>query len=265
LCYYTRRIANELKVIGVMNIQYAICRDVVYILEANPRASRTVPLVSKVCAIPMGRLATQLMMGKRLKDLSLRTRHIPHFGVKEAVFPFSMFPEVDPLLGPEMKSTGEVLGIADSFGLAFWKAQHAIRPLPTTGTLLITVSERDRPAVREVADQFTKLGFKIRATIGTHTFLTNQGIPSEPILKEHEGRPNITDAIKNKEIQLVINTPAGKLSMYDDSYIRKAAIKYNVPYITTLAAAMAAAKGIAACREGKSDIKSLQSYHTEIK
>jgi carbamoyl-phosphate synthase large subunit len=262
---YTRRIANELKVIGVMNIQYAICRDVVYVLEANPRASRTVPLVSKVCAIPMARLATQLMMGKRLKDLSLRTRHIPYFGVKEAVFPFSMFPEVDPLLGPEMKSTGEVLGIADSFGLAFWKAQDAIRPLPTTGTLLITVSERDRPAVRELADYFVKLGFKIRATIGTHTFLTNQGIPSEQILKEHEGRPNITDAIKNKEIQLVINTPAGKLSMYDDSYIRKAAIKYNVPYITTLAAAMAAAKGIAACCEGKSDVKSLQSYHTEIK
>jgi carbamoyl-phosphate synthase large subunit len=262
---YTRRIANELKVIGVMNIQYAICRDVVYVLEANPRASRTVPLVSKVCAIPMARLATQLMMGKRLKDLSLRTRHIPHFGVKEAVFPFSMFPEVDPLLGPEMKSTGEVLGIADSFGLAFWKAQDAIRPLPTVGTLLITVSERDRPAVREVADHFTKLGFKIRATAGTHTFLAKQGIPSEPILKEHEGRPNITDAIKNKEIQLVINTPAGKLSIYDDSYIRKAAIKYNVPYITTLTAAMAAAKGIAACREDKSDVKSLQSYHAEIK
>jgi carbamoyl-phosphate synthase large subunit len=164
-----------------------------------------------------------------------------------------------------MKSTGEVLGIADSFGLAFRKAQDAITPLPATGTLLITVSERDRPAVGEVASHFVKLGFKIRATIGTHTFLTSLGIPSEPILKEHEGRPNITDAIKNKEIQLVINTPVGKLGMYDDSYIRKAAIQYKVPYITTLAAAMAAAKGIAACREGKSDVKSLQSYHTEIK
>ena len=262
---YTRRIAGELEVIGLMNIQYAICQDLVYVLEANPRASRTVPLVSKVCAIPMARLATELMMGKRLSDLNLKRRHIPHFGVKEAVFPFSMFPEVDPLLGPEMKSTGEVLGMADSFGLAFWKAQEAITPLPPAGTVLITVSECDRPAVGEVSSHFARLGFKIRATAGTHAFLTSQGIPSEPILKEHEGRPNITDAIKNKEIQLIINTPVGKLSRYDDSYIRKAAIKYKVPYITTLAAAMAAAKGIAAYREGKLDIKSLQSYHAEIK
>jgi carbamoyl-phosphate synthase large subunit len=261
---YTRRIASELHVLGVMNIQYAICKDVVYVLEANPRASRTVPLVSKVCAIPMARLATQLMLGKKLEDLNLKTCHIPHFGVKEAVFPFNMFPEVDPLLGPEMKSTGEVLGIANSFGLAFWKAQEAVTLLPTSGTVLITVSERDRPAVGEVARQFANFGFKIRATVGTHAFLASQGIPSEPILKEHEGRPNITDAIKNREIQLVINTPAGKLSKYDDSYIRKAAIRHRVPYITTLAAAMAAAKGIAAYCEGKSDVKSLQSYHADI-
>jgi carbamoyl-phosphate synthase large subunit len=261
---YTRRIARELKVVGVMNIQYAICRDLVYVLEANPRASRTVPLVSKVCAIPMARLATQLMMGKRLKALGLRKRHVPHYGVKEAVFPFRMFPEVDPLLGPEMKSTGEVLGMADSFGLAFWKAQEAITSLPATGTVLITVSEHDRMAAGEVAGHFAKLGFKIKATAGTHAFLKSRGISSEPILKEHEGRPNITDAIKNKEIQLIINTPAGKLSRYDDSYIRKAAIKYNIPYITTLAAAMAAAKGIIAYREGRSDVKSLQSYHADI-
>ena len=262
---YTRRIASELQVVGVMNIQYAICKDVVYVLEANPRASRTVPLVSKVCAIPMARLATQLMLGKKIKDLDLKRQPIPHFGVKEAVFPFNMFPEVDPLLGPEMKSTGEVLGIANSFGLAFWKAQEAVTPLPTKGTVLITVSERDRPAVSEVARQFANLGFKIRATAGTHAFLASQRIPSEPILKEHEGRPNITDAIKNKQIQLVINTPAGKLSKYDDSYIRKVAIKYRVPYITTLAAAMAAARGIAAYHEGKSEVKSLQSYHADIK
>ncbi len=261
---YTRRIASELHVLGVMNIQYAICKDVVYVLEANPRASRTVPLVSKVCAIPMARLATQLMLGKKLEDLNLKTHHIPHFGVKEAVFPFNMFPEVDPVLGPEMKSTGEVLGIANSFGLAFWKAQEAVTLLPTSGTVLITVSEHDRPAVGEVAGQFANLGFKIRATAGTHAFLASQGILSEPILKEHEGRPNITDAIKNREIQLVINTPAGKLSKYDDSYIRKAAIRHRVPYITTLAAAMAAAKGIAAYCEGKSDVKSLQSYHADI-
>ncbi|MFC1930757.1 carbamoyl-phosphate synthase large subunit [Chloroflexota bacterium] len=262
---YTRRIASELKVIGVMNIQYAICKDVVYVLEANPRASRTVPLVSKVCGISMASQATRLMLGKRLKDLGLKKENIPHFGVKEAVFPFSMFPEVDPLLGPEMKSTGEVLGIAESFNMAFWKAQEAITQLPTSGTVLITVAEYDRPAVGDVAKQFADLGFKIIATAGTHSFLSSQGIPSVSILKEHEGRPNITDAIKNKEIQLVINTPVGKLSMYDDSYIRKAAIKYKVPYITTLAAAMAAAKGIAAYREGKSDVRSLQKYHADIK
>jgi carbamoyl-phosphate synthase large subunit len=261
---YTRRIAIELRVLGIMNIQYAICKDVVYVLEANPRASRTVPLVSKVCATQMARLATQLILGKKLRDLNLKTRHIPHFGVKEAVFPFNMFPEVDPVLGPEMKSTGEVLGIANSFGLAFWKAQEAVTLLPTSGTILITVSERDRSAVGEVARQFANLGFKIRATAGTHAFLASQGILSEPILKEHEGRPNITDAIKNEEIQLVINTPAGKLSKYDDSYIRKSAIRHRVPYITTLAAAIAAARGIAAYCEGKSDVKSLQSYHADI-
>ena len=262
---YTRRIASELQVVGVMNIQYAICKDVVYVLEANPRASRTVPLVSKVCAIPMARLATQLMLGKTLKSLKLKRRHIPHYGIKEAVFPFSMFPEVDPLLGPEMRSTGEVLGIANSFGLAFWKAQEAISILPTKGTVLITVADRDHNAAGEVARQFANLGFKIKATAGTCEVLKNQGIAAETILKEHEGRPNITDAIKNKEIQLVINTPAGKLSRYDDSYIRKAAIKYKVPYITTLTAAIAAAKGISAYREGKSDVRSLQSYHADIK
>jgi carbamoyl-phosphate synthase large subunit len=261
---YTRRIASELKVVGVMNIQYAICQDVVYVFEANPRASRTVPLVSKVCGIPMANLATRLMLGAKLKDLGLRNRYIPHFGIKEAVFPFNMFPEVDPILGPEMKSTGEVLGIAESFGMAFWKAQEAITPLPTRGTVLITVADSDRPAVGNIARQFANLGFKIVATVGTHTFLSNQGIPSAHILKEHEGRPNISDAIKNKEIQLVINTPVGKLSMYDDSYIRKAAIKHKVPYITTLAAATAAAKGIAAFLEGKSDVRSLQKYHADI-
>jgi len=261
---YTRRIASELNVVGVMNIQYAICKDVVYVLEANPRASRTVPLVSKVCAIPMARLGTQIMLGQKLKDLKLNKRPVPHFGVKEAVFPFSMFQEVDPLLGPEMRSTGEVLGIADSFGLAFWKAQEAVTPLPSKGTVLISVSEHDRPAVFDVAREFSTLGFKIRATEGTSAFLASRGIVSERILKEHEGRPNITDAIKNREIHLVINTPAGKLSKYDDSYIRKAAIKYKVPYITSLTAAVAAAKGISAYRKGASPLKSLQEYHAAI-
>jgi carbamoyl-phosphate synthase large subunit len=262
---YTKKIAVELNVVGLMNIQYAIANDTVYILEANPRASRTVPLVSKVCNISMARIATQLMLGKKLSDLGIKPKTIPHFGVKEAVFPFNMFPEVDPILGPEMRSTGEVLGLADSFGLAFYKSQEAAQQvLPSKGTVLLTVSEADRPAVLEVARQFDTLGFKIKATNGTHKFLAERGIRSEPILKMHEGRPNIVDGIKNGEIQLVINTPSGKLSKHDDSYIRKSAIKYKVSYITTLAAALAAARGIEKNREGHGTVKSLQSYHKDI-
>ncbi len=262
---YTKKIAKELNVIGLMNIQYAVADNTVYVLEANPRASRTVPLVSKVCNISMARLATQLMLNRKLTELGLQSVEIPHFGVKEAVFPFNMFPEVDPLLGPEMRSTGEVLGIADSFGLAFYKAQVAAQQLlPLEGTVLITVSPKDRPAVSTVAEQFTKLGFRIKATQGTHDFLTTIGINSESIMKLQEGRPNIVDAIKNNEIQLIVNTPSGKASQYDDSYIRKAAIQYKIPYITTLAAATAAAKGIATYRVKKTKVKALQNYHIEI-
>ncbi|MBW1941728.1 MAG: carbamoyl-phosphate synthase large subunit [Deltaproteobacteria bacterium] len=262
---YTKKIAVEMNVVGLMNIQYAIANDTVYILEANPRASRTVPLVSKVCNISMARMATQIMLGKKIKDLDITPKTIPHFGVKEAVFPFNMFPEVDPVLGPEMRSTGEVLGLAGTFGLAFFKAQEAAQQtLPSEGTVLLTVSENDRPAVLEVANQFHELGFQIIATKGTHRFLTENGIPSEPIQKMHEGRPNIVDSIKNGEINLVINTPSGKLSKHDDSYIRKAAIKYKVPYITTLAAAAAAARGISADRKGHGEVKSLQRYHADI-
>jgi len=266
ICDYTTRIAKGIRVIGLMNIQYAIANNVVYVLEANPRASRTVPLVSKVCNVSMARIATQIMLGRKLTEFGLKPRKIPYFGVKEAVFPFPMFPEVDPILGPEMRSTGEVLGIADSFGFAFFKAAIAAQQLlPADGTVLITVSTKDRPAVFDVAKQFVELGFKIKATQGTHQFLTSQGIKSDLILKMHEGRPNIVDGIKNGEIQLVINTPSGKLSQYDDSYIRKAAIMYKVPYITTLAAAAAAAKGIAAYRKVTSGVKALQSYHSDIK
>ena len=263
---YTKRIAMELHVVGLMNIQYAIAEDTVYILEANPRASRTVPLVSKVCNVSMARLATRLMLGKKLSELDIRPTSIPHYGVKEAIFPFNMFPEVDPVLGPEMRSTGEVLGLADSFGLAFYKAEEAAQQvLPSEGTVLITVSEKDRPAVLEVARQFKGLGFTLKATNGTHKFLSGQGIDSEHILKMHEGRPNILDGIKNGEIQLVVNTPSGKLSKHDDSYIRKAAIQYKIPYITTLSAALAAARGITAFRKGHGKVKSLQEYHSEIK
>jgi carbamoyl-phosphate synthase large subunit len=262
---YTRKIAIELNVKGLMNIQYAIADDKVYVLEANPRASRTVPIVSKVCSIPMARHATQIILGKKLSDLNLKRKPIPHFGVKEAVFPFNMFPEADPLLGPEMRSTGEVLGMADNSGLAFFKAQEATKQaLPTEGTVLITVSKRDQANTIEVAKQFADLGFTIKATKGTHDFLAGHGINTELIMKIHEGRPNIIDAIENKEIHLVVNTPSGKESAVDDSYIRKAAIKHKLPYITTTAAAIATAKGIAAYRTSHGTIKSLQEYHADI-
>jgi len=265
ICEYTRKIAVELNVVGLMNIQYAIYRDTVYILEANPRASRTVPLVSKVCNIPMARIGTQIMLGKKLADLGLKHLPIRHFGVKEAVFPFNMYHEVDPILGPEMRSTGEVLGMASSFGLAYFKAQEAAKPpLPLEGTVLITVADRDKPAVLDVARRFAELGFKIKATQGTCDLLTAQGIPAETILKMREGRPNITDALTDGQIQLVINTPRGKVGQADDSYIRTTAIKRKVPYITTLAAAAAAAKGIAAVRQGRGQMKSLQDYHADI-
>ena len=204
--------------------------------------------------------------GKKLRDLNLKNRAFPHFGVKEAVFPFNMFQEVDPVLGPEMRSTGEVLGLADSFGLAFYKAQEAAQQvLPGSGTVLITVADGDKGAMIEVAREFQRLGFKIKATEGTHEFLPKNGIECERILKMHEGRPNIVDGIKNKEIQLIINTPNGRLGKHDDSYIRKAAIKYKVPYITTAAAAVAAVKGISAFRRGHGRAKSLQDYHRDIK
>ena len=262
---YTQKIAQELHVVGLMNIQYAIMDDVVYILEANPRASRTVPLVSKVCNISMARIATQLMLGKKLNDLRLEKRALRHFGVKEAVFPFNMFPEVDPLLGPEMRSTGEVLGMADSFGLAFFKAQEATgQGLPETGTVLITAYDDDKKAILSVAREFERLGFSLKTTRGTNGFLAEHGVHSDVILKMHEGRPNITDGIKNHEIHLVINTPSGRMSQFDDSYIRKTAIRYKVPYITTAAAAIAAVKGIAATRNDHGRVKSLQSYHLDM-
>ncbi len=262
---YTRQIARELGVVGLINVQYAIHNETVYVLEANPRASRTVPIVSKVCNIPMARIATELIIGRKLGELDLAPVAFQHYGVKEAVFPFMMFPEVDPVLGPEMRSTGEVLGLADSFGLAFYKAQQgANSELPVEGTVLITVAETDRPAVLQAARRFEALGFRILATLGTHAFLREHGINADRIDKLHEGRPNILDAITNKEIQLIVNTPLGKLGLQDDSYIRKAAIKHRIPYITTLAAAVAAARGIEACRAGRGVVRSLQEYHGGI-
>jgi len=263
---YTKKIAIELKVVGLMNMQYAIADDKVYVLEANPRASRTVPLVSKVTNVSMATIATKVMLGKKLKDMNIKKKKYKHVGIKEAVFPFNMFQEVDPLLGPEMRSTGEVLGMADSFGLAFFKAQEAAKQtLPTKGTALITVAPKEqKPAVIDAAKTLVEIGFKIKATEGTKEFLEKNGIKAEFIKKMHEGRPNIVDAIKNKEIHLIINTPSGKDSKHDDSYIRKAAIKYRVAYITTPAAAKAAAEGIKDYIENPGAVKSLQEYHAGI-
>jgi carbamoyl-phosphate synthase large subunit len=260
---FTRKIAIELKVLGLINIQYAIANDTVYILEANPRASRTVPLVSKVCNIQMVRIATQLMLGKKLADFDLKRSPVKHYGVKEAVFPFNMYQEVDPVLGPEMRSTGEVLGIADSYEMAFYKSQEAAgQMLPQRGTVLISVTDPDKKDVLEVAREFYRLGFKILATEGTHKFLSGNGVECSVILKINEGRPNIADAIKNGEIDLVINSPIGKRGITDDSYIRKTAIKHKVSYITTMAAARAAVKGIAAFRKEDPRVVSLQQYHS---
>jgi len=264
---YTLRIGRELQVCGVMNIQYAVCQDKVYVLEANPRASRTVPLVSKVCNVPMARIATQLMLGAKLKDLNLRRGIIPHVGVKEVVLPFNMFPEVDPVLGPEMRSTGEVLGMAPTFGLAYFKAQQAAMPaLPLQGAVFISVTDKDKPAILEVARKFQALEFRIKATTGTCKFLQQHGVKAELSHKIHEHqRPNIADEIKSKEIQLIINTPIGKSSQFDDGYIRKAAVKYKVPYLTTSAAAKASVLGIEEYRKGRAGVKSLQEYHREIR
>ncbi len=263
---YTRRIAIELKVVGLMNIQYAIQNDMVYVLEANPRASRTVPIVSKVCGLSMASLATRVILGETLDDLDLRETQIPYFGVKEAVFPFNMFPEVDPVLGPEMRSTGEVLGMASSFGGAFFKAQEATQAiLPLQGAVLFTIADRDKQAALEPVRRFRELGFTIMATEGTHQFLKEKGIETQPVYKLGLGRPNLVDAIKSGQIHLMINTPSGKKGSADSSNIRKTAIKYKIPYITTTAAAIAAAKGIAAIRGGEAEVRSLQSYHGDIR
>jgi len=268
---YTKKIAVEMNVCGLMNMQYAIEGDTVYVLEANPRASRTVPLVSKVCSINMVKIATEIMTAQFTSKASpvpeLRDREITHYGVKEAVFPFNMFQEVDPVLGPEMRSTGEVLGLSESFGEAYYKAQEATQTkLPFEGTALLSVCNLDKPELVEVASAFHEIGFKIIATKGCYDMINAAGIPVERIYKITEGRPNIADQIANGEIQLIVNTPAGKESVTDDSYIRKAAIKHRIPYITTMAAAKASAEGIRAIMNNTHiGVKSLQDYHKDIK
>ena len=267
---YTRRIAEEMHVRGLMNMQYAIENGRVYVLEANPRASRTVPLVSKVCNIRMVPLATDIitseLTGRPSPVPSLKEQEIPNYGVKEAVFPFNMFQEVDPLLGPEMRSTGEVLGLSPSYGEAFYKAQEATQSkLPLDGTVLISVNAKDKPEVTEIARIFAESGFKIIATGGTYNLIHEAGIAVERVNKLYEGRPNILDMITNGKIQLIINSPSGKESRHDDSYLRKAAIKAKIPYMTTMAAAKATAKGIRYVKNhSQGEVKSLQQLHSEI-
>mgnify|MGYP000847450632 CR=1 FL=1 len=267
---YTIKIAKELKVCGLMNMQYAIENGIVYVLEANPRASRTVPLVSKVCNINMVKLATQIIVdqltGKPSPVQDLKNKKFAHYGVKEAVFPFNMFPEVDPVLGPEMRSTGEVLGLSESFGEAFYKSQEAAgTKIPLNGTVLISVNDRDKAEVVEVAKGFAECGFKILATGGTYDLITSNHIPAEKIFKLYQGRPNILDAVTNGKINIIVNTPIDKKSAQDDSYIRKAAIKARISYVTTMAAAKATIAGIKQMKSNQAaGVKSLQEIHKGI-
>lgn len=267
---YTRKIAEEMHVKGLMNMQYAIENGKVYVLEANPRASRTVPLVSKVCNIRMVPLAidivTSELTGRPSPVPSLKEQDIPYYGVKEAVFPFNMFQEVDPVLGPEMRSTGEVLGLSRFYGEAYYKAQEATQlKIPMEGTVLITVNDRDKAEVADVARQFAETGFKILASKNTYKLLQQEGIEAELVNKMQEGRPNILDLIMNGKIDLIVNTPIGKSENVDDSYLRKAAIKKKVPYITTMAAAKATVSGIQSMKKpGCGEVKSIQELHNEI-
>ena len=268
---YTRKIAEEMHVRGLMNMQYAIENGTVYVLEANPRASRTVPLVSKVCNVRMVPLATDIitseLTGRPSPVKTLKEKSIPYFGVKEAAFPFNMFQEVDPILGPEMRSTGEVLGLSPSYGEAFLKAQEGVgSKLPMSGKVLISVNRKDKAEIVDVARRFCNNGFDIVATGNTYKLITEAGIPAEKMNKLYEGRPNVLDAITNGDFDLIINSPVGKDSCHDDSYLRKAAIKSRTPYITTVAAAKATVEGIEYLKNhDSSDIKSIQSLHAEIK
>ncbi len=267
---YTKKIAEEMHVKGLMNMQYAIENGKVYVLEANPRASRTVPLVSKVCDVRMVPIATDIitseLTGRPSPVPALKEKKIPYYGVKEAAFPFNMFQEVDPVLGPEMRSTGEVLGLSPHYGEAFLKAQEGVgSSLPLEGTVCMTINDKDKEESVEVASILVKNGFNIVATKGTYEYLKNAGIPCEKVNKLDEGQPNIVDLITNGDIALLINTPIGKNSVIDDSYIRKAAIKTKTPYMTTIAAARASAMGIEYVKNSiASEVKSIQQLHSEI-
>jgi carbamoyl-phosphate synthase large subunit len=260
---YTKRLGKALGVIGLMNIQFAIQKDVVYVLEVNPRASRTIPYVSKATGIPLAKIAARVMTGEKLRDLELLEElKVRHCFVKSPVFPFNKFPGVDSILGPEMKSTGEVMGIADSFGSAFAKAQlSAGVHLPRSGTVFVSVHDRDKASLLPVAKDLKELGFQLLATAGTQQFLLGNGIQADHIFKAGEGRPNIVDLIKSRKIDLIINTPLGRQSQYDEKAIRRAATQYGIACITTLSGAAAAANAIRTLRREKLTVRSLQEYH----
>jgi carbamoyl-phosphate synthase large subunit len=268
---YTRRLALALKVVGLMNVQYAIQRETVYVLEVNPRASRTVPYVSKATGVPLAKVAARLMVGRRLSDMNLPIVHHngvaeiavrEFYSVKSPVFPFNKFRGVDTILGPEMRSTGEVMGISSDYGQAFAKAQLAAgQKLPNSGTVFISVNDRDKRSIGPLGKELVSLGFKLVATRGTGSAFRAAGVPCDEVFKVNEGRPNIVDLIKTGKISLVVNTPLGRESFYDEKSIRRAAIRYNIPCITTLSAAHAAVRGIRALVELQREVSCLQDLH----
>jgi carbamoyl-phosphate synthase large subunit len=259
----THALAHELSVVGLINIQYAVKGGKVYVLEVNPRASRTVPFVSKATGVPLAKLAARVMAGKTLEELGFTSEvHPRHVSVKEAVLPFIRFPGVDIILGPEMKSTGEVMGIDANFGLAYAKSQAgAGSPLPLQGTAFFSVHDRDKPEALAVAQRLSGLGFALMATTGTVAYFAQHGLKAEHVLKVKEGRPNIVDRMKNRDVQIVFNTPRGQRSTLDERAIRRTAIELGIPCITTMAGARAAAEAVAALRSGQLTVRSLQEYH----
>jgi carbamoyl-phosphate synthase large subunit len=257
----TRELALALDVGGLMNVQYALKDGRIYVLEVNPRASRTVPFVAKTIGLPVAKIAARVMAGEKLADFDLAPRRAGHIAVKEAVFPFARFPNVDVLLGPEMRSTGEVMGLDRSFAVAFAKSQIAAgSPMPTGGTLFVSVRDSDKPKIVETVRRLAGLGFRIIATSGTQRFLADQGIECAKVNKVLEGRPHIVDAIRNGEVQLVFNTTEGAQALADSRSLRRAALLHKVPYYTTIAGAAAVSLGIEAFRTGNLEVRPLQSY-----
>jgi carbamoyl-phosphate synthase large subunit len=261
---YTIQLGRALEVVGLMNIQFAVHAGTVYVLEVNPRASRTVPFVSKATGVPLAKIAAKLMIGKKLREFDLPAElTVKQYCVKSPVFPFARFPGVDTILGPEMKSTGEVMGIDNSFGKAYVKAQlSAGSVLPKSGVAFISVNQHDKNLIPKIAAELRDLGFKLVATRGTAQFLRNSGVDAETIYKVNEGRPHVVDYIKNGEVDIIINTPLGRESFFDERSIRRAAIHYGIPCITTIAGATAAVAGIRALQRESLEVKSLQEYHS---